>query len=63
MNKFVNGDCIKDIITNKTGVISDPFFYERADDGTHNRPGEDMYPVQWDDGTQGYRHSIQLEYA
>lgn len=61
MEKFVNGDVITD--GTRTGVIGDPFFYERADDGTTNKPGENMYPVQWDDGTQGYRHASTLRYA
>lgn len=64
MEKFVNGDCIKDVANfEKKGVIADTFYYKWADDGTQNYPGADMYPIQWDDGTRGYRHASQLEYS
>lgn len=61
MEKFVNGDEVTD--GTRIGVIADGFYFNDADDGTNNRPGPDMYPIHWTDGTQGYRHVSQIEYA
>lgn len=61
MNKFTNGDEVTD--GTRKGVIGDSFYYGRSDDGTMNKPGENVYPCQWEDGTQGYRHASNLEYA
>lgn len=61
MNKFVRGDVVTDGI--RTGSVSESFYYMDADDGTLNQPGADMYPVVWDDQTQGYRHGADLRYA
>lgn len=61
MHKFHLGDVVTD--GTRTGSIADSFYYVNSDDGTQNKPGVDMYPVSWDDGTQGYRHVGQLDYA
>ena len=61
MARFVIGDCVKD--ATRTGVVADGFYWRDSDDGTMNEPKTGFVPVTWDDGTQGYRHADDLEYA
>lgn len=61
MDKFVNGDVVTD--GKRTGVIADGFYWKESDDGSMNEPGVDLVPVHWDNGTQGYIHTSNLEYA
>lgn len=61
MNKFVSGDVVTD--GKLTGVIGESFYWRDSDDGTLNEPKTDYLPVTWDNGTQGYRHISELQYA
>jgi hypothetical protein len=59
--KFVNGDVVTD--GKRTGVIADGFYWRDSDDGSMNEPKTGFFPVVWDNGTQGYHHESELQYA
>ena len=47
----------------RTGTVSDGFYWRDSDDGSMNEPKTGYVPVIWDNGTQGYHHESELEYA
>jgi hypothetical protein len=64
-NEFECGDVVVDIATGKAGTVVDSFPWRDCTDG-YAYPSETpigWLPIDWDDGTSGYRPASVLEYS